>query len=544
MVEMIGAILRAQWLSVRPFRLSSSRRGAVFTVVTAVVWYGFWTVVAAVVCQVTASDTYKNQIEVMLPLGLLAVAAYWQLAPLASATLGASLDLRKLLVYPVPRRGLFFVEVLMRITTCAEMLLLLAGCAIGLLRNPAFGAWGGLPRIFLGTVSFVCFNLLLSTGLRSLLERLLGRKRIREGLILLLVLASTLPQFLALTGLPMQRFKQVLSAGRNPLWPWVAAGRVMLGDLPVKHLAAGEGVMIAWIILAYLFARSQFIRSLRFDADAAQATALKSREYPWSTKLYRLPSLVLGDPLGAMVEKDLRSYSRTPRFRLVFIMGFSFGLMVWLPMALRGHAHHSALADNFLVVVSVYALTLLGQVTYWNAFGFDRSAAQLYFVAPVPISSTLMAKNIAAAIFIFLEIGAVAAACSLLRFGISPAKIAEAFVVTGIAALYLLGLGNLSSVHYPRVMNPQRVSAGGAASRVQGLLLLFYPVALLPVLLAYLARYAFENTVIFYGILALAALLGLAIYGMALESAVHTAVRRRETILAQLSVGEGPVATE
>ena len=38
---MIAAILRAQWLSLRPFR-----RGAVFTVITALIWYGFWTVLA------------------------------------------------------------------------------------------------------------------------------------------------------------------------------------------------------------------------------------------------------------------------------------------------------------------------------------------------------------------------------------------------------------------------------------------------------------------------------------------------------------------
>src|ERR1022692_3856297 len=40
---MIRAILRAQWLSMRISRLASGR-GAVFSVVVAVLWYGFWTV--------------------------------------------------------------------------------------------------------------------------------------------------------------------------------------------------------------------------------------------------------------------------------------------------------------------------------------------------------------------------------------------------------------------------------------------------------------------------------------------------------------------
>ena len=41
---------------------------------------------------------------------------------------------------------------------------------------------------------------------------------------------------------------------------------------------------------------------------------------------------------------------------------------------------------------------------------------------------------------------------------ISPWKIVESYVVIAIAALYMLGIGNLSSVHYPRAMNPERVS--------------------------------------------------------------------------------------
>jgi hypothetical protein len=45
---MIRAILRAQWLSMRLSRLASGRRRAVFTGAIAVLWYGFWTFLAAV----------------------------------------------------------------------------------------------------------------------------------------------------------------------------------------------------------------------------------------------------------------------------------------------------------------------------------------------------------------------------------------------------------------------------------------------------------------------------------------------------------------
>jgi ABC-2 type transport system permease protein len=535
--QVIRAILRAQWLSMRIFRLGSSR-GAVFPVLVAIVWYGFWTFLAIAAEELTAAPGLRAQIVKWLPVGMMGVFAYWQLAPLASASMGASLDLRKLLVYPVPRRSLFLVEILLRITTCAELLLVLAGTAIGLVRNQAFGGWGSsLPRVLLAMVLFAAFNLMLAAGLRNLIERLLNRKGIREAVGLLLMLLGVLPRLLMVTGIANRRLEHVFPAASNSFWPWAAATHFMLGARPLAAATLG-----AWTVATYVFGRWQFTRSLRYDFQEAQATVASAKDRPFAERLYRLPALILPDPLSAIVEKELRSLVRTPRFRLVFVMGFSFGLIVWLPMMLRGRAEHSALSGNFLAVVSLYALFLLAQVTYGNAFGFDRSAAQIYFSAPVPISRALAGKNIAAAIFIFLEISAVAAACTLLRLGISAGQVLEAFVVATVAALYLLAVGNLSSVNYPHPMRTQKVSGGAGARRAQGLLFLLYPIALLPVFLAFLARYAFDNQLIFYAALALAGTLGAAIYWMALESAVSTAHNKRETILAELSGGEGPLA--
>jgi ABC-2 type transport system permease protein len=538
---MIRAILRAQFLSMRMFRLASGRRGGAFTIVVAVFWYGFWTLLAAFAEELTSAAQLRTQIEAWLPAGLLAVFAYWQLAPLASATMGASLDLRKLLVYPAPRRSLFLVEILLRVTTCAELLLVLAGTAIGLMRNPAFGGWNSLARVPAAVVLFAAFNLMLAAGLRNLIERLLSRKGIREVLALLLMLVGVLPRLLMVTGVASKRLEPLFPTAANPIWPWGAAAQCMLG---LSAEARPAVTLAGWTAAAYLFGRWQFTRSLRYDFQEAQATLASAKDRRFGERLYRLPALVLPDPLSAIVEKELRSLVRTPRFRLVFVMGFSFGLIVWLPMMLRGRVSHSAVSGNFLAVVSLYALFLLAQVTYGNAFGFDRSAALLYYAAPVSISRVLAGKNIAAAVFIFLEVAAVATACSLLRLGISPGQVAEAFLVTAIAALYLLGVGNLSSVNYPRPMRAQRVSAGGSAGRAQGLLFLLYPLALLPVFLAYLARYAFDNQVVFYAVLAFAGALGVAVYWMAMESAVMAARIRRETILAQLSHGEGPMAGE
>jgi len=540
---MIRAILWAQWNSVRILRFGGGRRGAIFSALTSLLWYGFWTIAAVGVGAFTSDPDSRRDIERLFPAMLIFVTIYWQMAPILVASMGASLDLKKLLVYPIPTRSLFWIEVMLRVSTGLEMLLLLTGGIIGLIRNPAIGGWVRAPRIVAPLLLFVLFNLLLAAGLRSLIERLLGQKRVREVFVLFAVLVGAIPQLLIVTGVPRGTLRRMLAENSSVLWPWVAAARISL----LGSTAAPWAVLFAWTGIAYLFGRWQFESNLRFDAQAAQSTNLSAAgaaQDSWRAKLFRLPSLFLPDPIGAIVEKELRTLSRTPRFRLVFIMGFTFGLVVWLPMIIGRGTAHSAMAGNFLTLVCLYSLALLGQVTYWNAFGFDRSAVQAYFAWPVPISHALVGKNLAAAIFVLLEVMMVTAACLLLRMQPSPHKILEAYLVTPVVAMYLLAGGNLSSVHLPRPLSAERVAQGGSAGRSQAIMLLIYPMALLPVLLAYGARYAFNSDMAFYLLLAFAAILGAVVYWLALESAGLAAERRKEQIITELSRGDGPVATE
>src|SRR5262249_3715089 len=120
----------------------------------------------------------------------------------------------------------------------------------------------------------------------------------------------------------------------------------------------------------------------------------------------------------------------------------------------------------------------------------------------------------------------------------------EAYLVTPIVALYLLAAGNLSSVHAPRALNAERVAQGGSAGRSQAFMLFVYPLALLPVLLAYGGGYAFEREAAFFALLAFAAGLGAVVYWIALDSAVAAAERLREQIIMELARTSGPVATE
>jgi ABC-2 type transport system permease protein len=539
---MILAVLRAQWLSMRSFQIDSRRRGAIFSVVTGIIWYGFWTFLAQAAQVFVTSAESVSSLAGALPAALMFVFLYWQLAPLVSASLGASLDLKKLLVYPIPHGKLFVVEVLLRITTCAEMVLFLSGVVIGLFRNPLFGGMRAAPRVLVPFVIFILFNLLLAAGSRSLLEQLLTHKRLREITMLLVVLGASIPQVLITTGSTPAPLKQWINGAPWWFWPWSAVATSALGGDFLMSLA----ILAIWTGAAWRFGRWQFERGLNFDAQASGgATASRpERSRPWLEAFYRSPSLLLPDPLAVIVEKELRTLSRTARFRMVFIMGFTFGLLVWLPLLLgRNPKSRNVVSEHYLTLVSVYALTLLGQVSYLNSFGFDRSAAQVYYCLPVSIGRALAGKNLAAGLFILVELLLVSAVCVAFRLPVSAEKIIEAFVVTCIVGLYLVGLGNLSSVHFPRAMNPERVSQGGSGSRMQAVIFLLFPVALLPVFLAYWARYVFHSGLIFSMLLGVAAVVGIIFYWIAMDSAVSAAIRRRELILTELARGEGPVVT-
>ena len=533
---MIGAILRAQWRSMR------WGRGSGLAVVAAIAWYGIWTAMAIGAGFFCASAALAD-IRSALPLGILAVCAYWQLVPILSATMGSSLDMRKLLVYPVPHGRLFLVEVLLRITTALEMLLVVVASGIGLLSNASIGGLSEAPRLLAAGALFIAFNLLLSSGLRSVLERLLSKRRVREVLALVVALLWVLPRFLmALEYKPkgLMRFGGALQAVGLP---WTAMADILAPSGSHPEVWAWISIF-GWACLALWFGRSQFERNLRYDAIAAQSTPIAAARPRTSIieRFYALPSILWRDPLAAIVEKELRSMARTPRFRMVFIMGFTFGLVVWFPMIARGHgrATHS---PYFLVIVCVYALSMLGQVSFFNSFGFDRSAAGFYFAAPQPISKTLLGKNIAAMIYIFLEVFILCGVTAALQLTDGWTDILRTLLALAVCSLYLVGIGNVSSVRFPRALTPERVAQGGSSRSLNGLMFLLYPLSLAPVALAYLAEFALDSEIAFAVVMLIAAAVGAIVYRQCMQSAVATASTDREAILQELSRGDGPVVS-
>jgi ABC-2 type transport system permease protein len=530
---MVWAILRAQILSMR-LRVGTRRAGTIFGIVTSLIFYAFWTIFALGIAEYLSDPELTGTFLPALSTGLFFAMVYWQLAPVITAGFGASLDLRKLQVYPIPHRKLFTVEILLRLTSCAEMLILLAGATTGLLRNPVYTG-AVKPFIALAAILFAVTNLLLSAGTRSWIENLFRRSRLKEAGILLLIALLLLPRLLLAFNVGKGALLRL--APSQIAWPWGAAAHLMLGD----GIAASVSVSALWLALAVWFGRRQFERSFREDyAHTSPHQPPEPRPSGFKELLYRAPSRFLKDPLAALVEKELRTLFRIPRFRMVYAMSSFFGVILYLPSLRSPQNLPSFWVRNSVTIMALYGLLMLGPISYWNAFGFDRAAVQGYFSWPIRFRDALVAKNIAVAFLLLPQIALIALVSRAVRLPVTPRECAEAVMVILIAALYWFSMGNILSVRMPRAMDPDKMNQ--MSGKLQALSIWMAPLLLLPIVLAYWARAVFDNELVFAGILLIAAVVGKIFYDVGLDSAVSAANTRRESMLVELSRSDGPLS--
>jgi ABC-2 type transport system permease protein len=296
---------------------------------------------------------------------------------------------------------------------------------------------------------------------------------------------------------------------------------------------------LVWLAAAWWFSATQFARSLNLDSAATRASVKPEKPDRLMDRLFRLPSRFLPDPIAALTEKELRTYSRIPRFRIVYAMSCFFGIVLFLPSLRRGQSA-TFFQLNALPIMALYGLLMLGQISYWNSFGFDRSAVQGYFTWPIRMRDVLLAKNLAVVSLLIPQILLMSIIARLFHLPAGPGKIIETILVMTVSSMYWLAMGNISSVRIPRASNPDKMNQ--MANKMQALTIWSAPFLLFPVALAYWCRWFFENELVFIGVMAIAAVIGAVFYWVALDSAVKTAIERRESILLALTESDGPLS--
>jgi ABC-2 type transport system permease protein len=520
------AIVWAQFRILRN-RFPRSGFGSILMAGVSLLWQGAFATFG-VFLALTIPGLSRAFLELWLPAGLLLAFLYWQTIPLLTLSAGWSLQLGKLQIYPVSHDALFGIEVLLRVSSSPEVIWVLLGALAGLARHPAIPAWAPLCLLL-----FVPFNLLLQLAVRDFVGYAFDRSRFRELFSVLAIAIGVVPQLLLRTGVAYKLKPHFLFLSHGAVAPWREVAALSLGDFSW----ASAGLLTFWTLVSYVLARAQFRRGLLRE-DRFRSGSAASGQRARSSLLPEMVARLFRDPMAALVQRELQSLARMPRFRVVFGMACIFGVLVFIPMSLReGARGHSFMSDNFLPIVNLYGLLLLSDVLLLNVFGLDRQASQLFFAAPVRLETVLRAKNIAALCFVALETVAVLIFVVLLRIHLSPFSVAAGMAVSVVVSVFLVSAGNIVSVSLPRPVDPSSTFRKQAGARMQVWLLFSSLGMLVLVAFPFLARWALQKDWPFFAVLLIELAIGAIFYKIALDSAVERGLRDTERIAQALSKG-------
>jgi len=207
-------------------RTGTRRSGAVFSAITAWCSTGSGPCLPRPLFPILPIPINAATFLPVLSSGLMFVTLYWQIAPVISA------GFRRVAGFgencsPIRFRtaGCSRWKFCCELRTGAEMLILVAGAAIGLLRNPLYGLKCS-PLILGGAVIFAATNILLAAGARYMLERLFLRTRLREAMLFLLIGGGRSAAVLIF--MDVRKAALVRFAPSQLFWPWAAVARLML----------------------------------------------------------------------------------------------------------------------------------------------------------------------------------------------------------------------------------------------------------------------------------------------------------------------------
>ncbi len=389
----------------------------------------------------------------------------WQTWTAVSLTMNErdAIDLRRLLVYPVPPARLYLLGLGTSIVGdpfALFWLVLLAGMLVGAaLARP--GAW--ILLLALELAAFAVATVAFIALAQETLARLARSRRWRELAAaaavagwLLLVFSSTAGGGGALRGaLP------VLRQLRWILYPAALAveavkllyGGRPLASLPWLAILAAAAAATGW--LAYRVG----ITTARSGGDAGQVSVSRDASRPGSP---------FPESFGPLFEKEVRTLTRHPAARIyVLALPAMAAFVGWKAPAYLGGDLAELL--RALPLFGLAAYVHLGFQVFWvNCLGFERGGARTLFLAPVAPEQVLAAKNLAlfaCATVVF----ALAAGAYLAVAGAQPLWVMAGAAVLEIGlAPVLYGLGNVLSIATPRVA-PFGLQRAGSVSPLAAL---------------------------------------------------------------------------
>lgn len=404
------------------------------------------------VAAVRAGQSQRIALGVLTQAYLLAIAASLFLGIGVNAAF-SNATLRR---YPLSAADRFVAR---HLTACLDplwfaCLALYLGVAVGFAALGVTPAWLTVPAALLLVVT----NWLAARVLMAVGEVIMGSRLAPFVLAMLAAVAVATPPLMR--GSPLAVHLLSLALGRSPAG---AAAKVMAGGAraAVEWLAclAGWTIALAWALVA-------------FDRLPARSRSVPGAAPVWNGICDRVGG-VFSAPLGPLVTKMLRYYTRSPQVRWNFPFVLPFLITGCLELSREGQR-----ADFF-----VYALGTLVAVGFLctgamslNLFGFDGAGFRRYFLLPASPAVVVRAATIAAVLP-----GAVLVTIALVAWAVVPpvptdARMFVMLAASGFGGTLVSQAGSLwIAVLWPRpavftAAFGNRLSAAGGAALCAGVL--------------------------------------------------------------------------
>jgi len=385
----------------------------------------------------------------------------WQLLPVMATAFTENFDASNFLRFPLSYRSYFLI----RMAYGALDPTTIIGCLW--LSGMALGAGAAAPSLFLWIAivlaAFAALNILLGRMIFSWIERWLAQRKSREILFLFFFLFIISVQFISpLTQLYLHRyghshrppsfaFATQLVAVQSFLPPGLASSAISFSVQSRFAVAVGA--------LALLCAYSAAFLALLNIRLVAQYRGENLSEAPAPTLRKGKETVQVGWDLGgglsnsvaAVFEKEFRYLSRSGPMLfplvmpLVVLVIFRFSFI----NVRHGTNFFESHAGFAFPIGAAYALLILSGISY-NCFGTEGVGVQFYFMSPVRFREVLLAKNLAMAAILLVEMVLVWVVVAFLFTppdpGITFATLAGAL----FASLAAFTVGNLMSLYSPK----------------------------------------------------------------------------------------------
>ncbi len=380
----------------------------------------------------------------------------------------------RLLLLPIPRRALHFLEVLTSIAGpwIAGLLPGLALIATGLLVS---GRAGESIVAFAAAAALIVFIASLNTAVASLTHWVLRNRRRSELVaivgVLVLSLAAVVP---ALSSNAMDdRFRPGGGVGRvieefdRDLPEWTRALPTELYGRSIEHAVEGRD-MTAWFSIALLALEATALYALssllhKKLLESSDSSRGRSRTVPIRTSAFRIPGL--SSAASAIAITQLRTSLRSVRGRVAVMLPGPFLAILavcsrHLPTEFPGGSFLGSNGPALLgagIVFSMYALLAFTM----NQFATDRTGLALLMLAPVRDVDLVRGKLAGCALVLMIPV--------LVCFGVAitlcPTGTPHAWIAVLLAAvatqLLLSPVAVVMSALFPVAADLSKTGSGG-----------------------------------------------------------------------------------